>query len=197
MHSAGWRISKTESTEQVVSKGQEPDDEKLFRQAMRDVTPLRTTERVTHRTRHQPGNIQQKRKNASTSASSPGAPLSDFQYDPSTSSNSFHRTNGVSSDALRRLRKQAHSVRATLDLHGMTVEQARNELAAFIHHCCEHQYKRVRIIHGQGFGSSSGASILRLQTRHWLSQMPQVLGYVSPDAANGGEGAVLVLLRST
>ncbi|WP_159078910.1 Smr/MutS family protein [Orrella marina] len=167
----------------------------LFRQAMRDVTPLRNAERVTHAARPVPESVQRRRTNASADQHPRDAPLSDFQYDPESPSNAFHRANGVSSDVLRRLRKDVRSIRATLDLHGMTVDQARNELAQFIKQCCLLNYRRIRIIHGQGFGSSAGVSILRLQTRHWLSQMPEVLGYVSPDSANGGEGAVLVLLR--
>lgn len=174
------------------------EDVELFRQAVRHVTPIKTSaKRVDHRTQVPPDNIAKRRANAISAKSLSGSALSDYPYDPGSSEHSFFKTNGISSDVLRRLRRESRSIRASLDLHGLTIEQARETLAAFIVQCTAQGYRRVRIIHGQGFGSRTGSSVLRAHARHWLSQMPQVLGYVSPDAADGGEGAVLVLLRAS
>ena len=172
------------------------EDVALLKQEMRNVAPLKTAGRVVHGPAARPANVALKRERASTPAQHPGAPLSDSTYDPSSGTNHSYQVSGLSSEVLRRLRREGHNVKASLDLHGLTIDQAREQLHQFIRLCCDHGYKRVRVVHGQGFGSATGTSVLRQQARHWLSQMPEVLGYVSPNHADGGEGAVLVLLRS-
>jgi len=172
------------------------EDVALLKQEMRNVAPLKTAGRVAHGPAAKPANVALKREQASTPSQHPGAPLSDSVYDHASGTNHAYRVSGLSSEALRRLRRESHNIRASLDLHGLTIDQAREQLHQFIRLCCEQGYKRVRVVHGQGFGSATGTSVLRQQARHWLSQMPEVLGYISPNHADGGEGAVLVLLRS-
>ncbi len=173
------------------------EDLALLRQEMRNVAPLKTAGRVLHGAVSKPANAMLKREQATSLSPRPGAPLSDSAYDPSSDTGHSYRVSGLSSEALRRLRREGHHIKASLDLHGLTIDQAREQIHQFITLCCAQGYKRVRVVHGQGFGSASGTSVLRQQARHWLSQMPEVLGYVSPTHADGGEGAVLVLLRTT
>lgn len=180
-----------------MAKPLSDEDLALLRQEMRNVAPLKTAGRIVHGPAPRPANVALKRNRAATLAPRPGAPLSDNAYDPSSDTSHSYRVSGLSNEALRRLRREGHSIKASLDLHGMTIDQAREQLHAFVRLCSERGYKRVRVVHGQGFGSATGTSVLRHQARHWLSQMPVVLGYVSPTPADGGEGAVLVLLRST
>lgn len=179
-----------------MAKHLSEDDLTLLEHAMRDVTPLKRERRVLHQGTGKVSNSKVRRLRAMAHQSPDRIALSDAQEAGLANTEHSYRISSLPSDALRRLRRQSGTVKASLDLHGLTIEQARRQLHDFIHACAGRGYKRVRIIHGQGFGSSGGQSVLRLQTRHWLSQMPQVLGFVSPPPSDGGEGAVLVLLRS-
>jgi DNA-nicking Smr family endonuclease len=80
-----------------------------------------------------------------------------------------------------------------LDLHGQTVVEACESLSAFMYH---HQFEPfIQIIHGKGYHSENGMSILKTQVVSFLSQHPQVLAFNSCPDKDGGTGAVFALLK--
>lgn len=81
-----------------------------------------------------------------------------------------------------------------LDLHQMTVEQARNAVLNFLFYSQECNYTCVRIIHGKGRLSLSGAK-LKNYVNCWLMQISWVLAFSSARPRDGGAGALYVLLR--
>ncbi len=81
-----------------------------------------------------------------------------------------------------------------LDLHQMTVEQARNAVLNFLFYSRERNYTCVRIIHGKGRLSLSGAK-LKNYVNCWLMQISWVLAFSSAQPRDGGAGALYVLLR--
>lgn len=81
-----------------------------------------------------------------------------------------------------------------LDLHQMTVEQARKVVFNFLLQSRERSYNCVRIIHGKGKFNQSGAK-LKNYVNCWLMQIPWVLAFSSAQARDGGAGALYVLLR--
>ena len=105
----------------------------------------------------------------------------------------LYRREGVQNSVLRRLRRGDYSVGAELDLHGMTVKEARQELARFLH---GNRQRCVRIIHGKGNGSLNRRPVLKSKVNHWLQQRDEVLAFCSARSVDGGTGAVYVLLRS-
>ncbi len=80
-----------------------------------------------------------------------------------------------------------------LDLHQMSVEQARSAVINFLLRSREQGYRCVRIIHGKGRLSSSGAK-LKNCVNCWLVQIPWILAFSSAQARDGGTGALYVLL---
>ena len=80
-----------------------------------------------------------------------------------------------------------------LDLHKMTVEQARAAVINFLIRSREQGYRCVRIIHGKGQLSQSGAK-LKNCVNCWLPQIPWILAFSSAQARDGGTGASYVLL---
>lgn len=108
----------------------------------------------------------------------------------------FHR-NGLQKSVLRKFRRGQYSIQAELDLHGLTVEEARQELTAFIHYASSHRLRCVRIIHGKGKRSAGGVSVLKDKVNHWLRQINNVLAFSSARRVDGGTGAVYVLLRTS
>jgi DNA-nicking Smr family endonuclease len=81
-----------------------------------------------------------------------------------------------------------------LDLHQMTVEQARKAVLNFLLQSRERCYNCVRIIHGKGKLNQSVAK-LKNHVNCWLIQIPWVLAFSSAQARDGGAGALYVLLR--
>jgi DNA-nicking Smr family endonuclease len=55
----------------------------------------------------------------------------------------------------------------------------------------------VRIVHGKGLGSKNRTSVLKSKVRHWLMQTEAVLAFTQARGADGGAGAVIVLLRAS
>ena len=54
-----------------------------------------------------------------------------------------------------------------------------------------------RVVHGKGLGSPGKAPVLKNKVHAWLVQKKQVLAFVQARPADGGAGAVVVLLAST
>ena len=103
---------------------------------------------------------------------------------------------GVGIDVAKKLRQGAWTIQAQLDLHGMRRDQARDNLADFLRKCNRSGLRCVRIIHGKGLGSVNKEPILKNKVRNWLIQKEEVIAFSQATAADGGAGALIVLLRS-
>ncbi len=107
--------------------------------------------------------------------------------------------NGLDRRIVKKLRKGEFSVQSHLDLHGMTRDKARVEVAAFIERSYRTGKKCVLIVHGRGLGSENHIPVLKEKLRAWLTRGAigkKVLAYTSARPFDGGTGAVYVLLRS-
>ncbi len=105
--------------------------------------------------------------------------------------------NGLSRLTLRKLRRGQFPVQDSLDLHGLDSNGARRLLLEFLRTSTQRCLRCVRIIHGKGWHGESGEGILKIRTRHWLTQCPEVLAFCEAPPSHGGRGAVLVLLKSS
>lgn len=99
-------------------------------------------------------------------------------------------------------KKLAHRLRAgklgldiEMDLHGLTVDQARRSLASFLSGCLADGFRCLHLIHGKGYRSDGDYPILKNHINIWLRQHPDVLAFCSARPADGGTGAIYVLLR--
>lgn len=104
---------------------------------------------------------------------------------------------GLPTDVLRKLKRGQWIVQATLDLHGLTTMSARNELARFLGHARHNGIRCVRIVHGKGTRSPNNVALIRNKVRHSLTQRDEVLAFCDAAPADGGAGAVMVLLKSS
>ena len=107
---------------------------------------------------------------------------------------SFHRA-GVGPDVVTRLRRGHWSIQGELDLHGLRREQARDELASFLRAAARHGWRCLRVVHGKGHGSPGRQPVLKAKVQRWLGQSQAVLAFAQASAAQGGAGALIVLLR--
>ena len=103
---------------------------------------------------------------------------------------------GVSKKLLRQLGRGQYSVRDEIDLHRMTSAQAQRELASFLAEARRDGRLCVRVIHGKGLNSKNAEPVLKAMVDRTLRQRGDVLAYRSARAADGGTGAVIVLLKA-
>lgn len=103
---------------------------------------------------------------------------------------------GLATNTLRDLRRGRWVIQDEIDLHGLNREEARALLAGFLAECLQHGRRCVRIIHGKGHGSPQKLSVLRQLVRGWLAQRDETLAYCQARPHDGGEGALIVLLRA-
>ncbi len=106
-----------------------------------------------------------------------------------------YRRSGIGPEVVRKLRRGVWSIQAQLDLHGLRRDEAREQLAAFLREAVAHGLRCVRVIHGKGNGSPGREPVLKAKVKTWLVQKNEVLAFAQARAADGGHGALMVLLR--
>ena len=106
---------------------------------------------------------------------------------------SFRRP-GMGPDVIRKLRRGGWAIQAQLDLHGLRREDAREALVAFIRDVTKMGWRCVRVVHGKGLGSPGKTPVLKGRVQSWLIQKSEVLAFVQARPAQGGAGALVVLL---
>jgi DNA-nicking Smr family endonuclease len=170
------------------------DDLDLFRRAMSDTKPLRSDERAAPPDRKPKTRVRK-------SALERHEPLRDSDVEErhavaedDSGSLRFQRPS-VGRKTLRKLARGGYSIAAEMDLHGMTTAEARPRLIDFINHCAARNNECVRIIHGKGLGSGERGPVLKRGVNRWLRQQHEVLAFAPARQADGGDGAVYVLLR--
>lgn len=105
-----------------------------------------------------------------------------------------YRRDPVSPQLFQRLRRGRFSVQDELDLHGATTVQAESMLRQFLAEAHAHEHGCVRIVHGKGQRGAGDVPVLKNLVDRMLRHRADVLAFHSAPAAQGGTGAVLVLL---
>ena len=150
-----------------------PEDRELFRDAVKKLTR-------THHSQHK-----------NPRAAPPPIELYDNPDDTLSPEESlFYSRGGLQHKTLKDLSTGKILPSAEIDLHGMTVEEARENLSRFIHHALRQHYRCVRVIHGKG-------KILKNHVGNWLQQIEPVLAFSSTIPKHGGTGAVYVILKKS
>ena len=108
---------------------------------------------------------------------------------------SFSR-NGIGPDTLRKLRRGHWVIQSQLDLHGLRTDEAREALVEFLRNVGKRGLRCVRVIHGKGLGSINKEPVLKNKVRNWLVQKDEVIAFCQARAADGGAGALVVLLKA-
>ena len=106
-----------------------------------------------------------------------------------------HRREDVPQPVLRRLARGEYAAQEELDLHGLPARAAEALLREFLRDCRAHGVGCVRIVHGKGRNSEERLPVLKNLVDRVLRHRADVLAFHSPPAAQGGSGAVLVLLQ--
>ncbi len=107
---------------------------------------------------------------------------------------SFRRP-GIGPDVTKKLRRGDWRIQRQLDLHGLRSDAAREKLSLFVREAHKHGIRCVRVVHGKGLGSPGRAPVLKAKVQSWLAQKKEVLAFVQAKPADGGAGALVVLLQ--
>ena len=115
-----------------------------------------------------------------------------MEEDPALS----YASKGLGADVVRKMRKGHWPVQDELDLHGLRRDDARDGLGAFLRHASACHYRCVRVIHGKGLGSKGQAPVLKSMVHSWLVQKEEVIAFCAARPSDGGDGALVVLLKA-
>jgi DNA-nicking Smr family endonuclease len=161
-----------------------PEDEAMFLEAMGGVKPLESRDRV---------NV----------APPPPSPVRVVELPPEVklavegdSQRYAARGPGVSHAQISELRGGKVRAEATVDLHGMTVEPAIQQLRRFLVDARRLGRRCVLVVHGKGTHSDHGAPLRDAVIGQLLGSLSGLVhAFASASPNDGGEGATYVMLR--
>lgn len=175
------------------------EDSELFKAFVGEVEPLRTPETVDqHIAKTVTPGMRERRRAAEQENIRAGNYLANLDYIEMVKpwdELSFKR-DGVQHGVFKNLRQGRYALDASLDLHRLSVEQARHAVFEFITDCVAHHIRCALITHGKGELRDNPA-LLKSCTNHWLRQIDAVLAFHSAQRHHGGYGATYVLLRKS
>lgn len=169
------------------------DDRRLFREAVRGARALRDEPRAALRRRRPPPRARfAHAEREAVLSESLEIPLPESGIE--TGDELKFRRAGVPEAVLRRLRRGEYRVEAEIDLHGLTVTEARAQLREFLAAAIARHLRCLRIVHGKGLRSGPRGPVLKQAVNALLRRVGAVLAFTSARQVDGGTGAVLVLL---
>lgn len=107
------------------------------------------------------------------------------------------RVAGLDRRSALRLKRGQVPIERSVDLHGLTQDQASPALKAFLKSAQEEGCRCVLVVTGKGFGKE-GAGVIKTMVPRWLNQTPnreRILAFAYAQPRHGGDGALYVLLR--
>jgi len=107
------------------------------------------------------------------------------------------RRRGIGIDVVRKLRRGVWVLQDEIDLHGLRSDAARERVADFVRDSARAGLRCIRIVHGKGLGSPGREPVLKAKVKSWLVQRSEVLAFTHARPADGGHGALIVLLKPT
>jgi DNA-nicking Smr family endonuclease len=105
-----------------------------------------------------------------------------------------YRRAGIGPDVVARLRRGQWAIQGQIDLHGLTRDEARAALVAFIRASARRGQRCLRVVHGKGHGSPGRQPVLKAKVQRWLAQFSEVIAFAQASGPQGGAGALIVLL---
>lgn len=169
------------------------EDSALFREAMGGTKPLKQDDFIAEKPKPKPHPHKTDADNLAVMQEMSEADFDSAQLE--RGDELLYSRPGVQKQVLKKLRRGQYKIEAELDLHGMTVDIAKQSLTEFLNKCAVRCQYCVRIIHGKGLGSVSKHPILKNKVNQWLQKRDIVQAFCSAKQADGGTGAIYVLLK--
>ena len=174
----------------------ENDDEMdLFRKEMAQVKPIKSDNRVTHKPKRKIKRASYQSASIENTQHEIIDNFSDSPIEDCPDVLKFSKT-GLQQSLLKKLRLGKLPIESELDLHGMTVAEARQALLYFIAECNDLGIRNAIVVHGKGYSSPNNKPIIKAYVNRWLRESETVLAFHSAQKKDGGTGAVYVLLKN-
>ncbi len=170
------------------------DDATLFAKATRGTRRITSDSIAPPSSRPDPN--ARLRRAAAEAEDREDSPLSDaaaLMHDVQPEATLSFARSGVQARVLQRLKQGQMPWEAAVDLHGCTMDQAREALLTLLHDARQQHLQVVKVVHGKGLVKEQ--ALLKTCVNGWLRQIPEVLAFVSALPRDGGTGAIYVLLR--
>ncbi|HWU78222.1 MAG TPA: Smr/MutS family protein [Rhodanobacter sp.] len=170
------------------------EDRRLFREAIGDVQRIQPAPAAPAAKKPAPYPHMLEADEAAV----PGE-LLDLAFDPATleiGEELSYLRDGYPPRLLRQLKRGQYSVQDDIDLHQMNAAAAQASIIAFLAEARRDGYRCVRIVHGKGLRSRASGPVLKRLTDRMLRRRDDVIAFASARPAQGGTGAVVVLLKT-
>lgn len=178
----------------IMTKKNYTDDSDihLFKDAMKSIKKLKQPNRVQH-----PQSPQQPPKRQRLEPESKNISFEEVTTSPVTSNEALYFCRpGIQTSYFRKLKRGQIPSAKSIDLHRMTVNEARQSIELLITNALQQQIRCVTIIHGKGHRGNTEKPILKNKVNQWLRSHSTVLAFCSALPTDGGTGAVYVLLKN-
>lgn len=175
------------------------DDFSLFQTQMRGVRRIQVDQAETGKPKTDRQQIVHRRENATqrTDAIKVDGLSDQFVIDVGAEDELYWARDGVQEGQMRKLKAGQIPFEGSLDLHGMTVEKAREILWDFLAEATRLEIRCVRVTHGKAARLDGKRPLIKSHVNTWLRQHPQILGFTSCLPRHGGCGALYVILKRT
>ncbi|MFM9844004.1 MAG: Smr/MutS family protein [Dongiaceae bacterium] len=182
----------------MAKRPPDPKERELWRTAMRDVKPLRKGKAAKPKVEHAPSAPAKEPAQAKPTGKKPSAPPAPPPPKPRPASElTVGRLADMDKRLAERLRRGQLPIEGKLDLHGLTQEEAHDQLGGFIAISQKQGRRCILVVTGKGMWRE-GAGILRENVPRWLNERPnraRVLAIAQAQPQHGGTGALYVLLK--
>ncbi|MBU5615601.1 Smr/MutS family protein [Psychrobacter sp. TAE2020] len=176
------------------------DDKVLFMQAMHGVNQLedknvRSVTGATKTSKPDAATLSKRAAAQGSEAAELGAALSDMQalLNPVAAESILsYKQPSLQNKVFTQLKQGKLRWYDAVDIHGCTIEEARAAMTQLLSQAKQNNETLVKIVHGKG-----SEAILKTCVNGWLRQLPEVLAFCSAPPKDGGNGAVLVLLKKS
>lgn len=169
------------------------EDRQLFEQAVGPVRRIEATDSAPEKPRPPPEPVQSRLDEARVPAELIRSVIDPAEIE--VGEELSYLKPGLSPRLLRRLKRGHFSIADEIDLHQMNAEVARAAVKEFLDASQRAGRLCVKIIHGKGLRSRSQGPVLKRMVDGLLRRRGDVLAFASAPPAEGGTGAVIVLMR--
>ena len=182
----------------MAKRPPDPKERELWRTAMRDVKPLRKGKAAKPKVEHAPAAPAKESAPAKPAAKKANAAPAPLPPKPKPVPElAVGRVADMDKRLAERLRRGQLPIEGKLDLHGLTQEEAHDQLGGFIAISQKQGRRCILVVTGKGMWRE-GAGILRENVPRWLNERPnraRVLAIAQAQPRDGGTGALYVLLK--
>jgi DNA-nicking Smr family endonuclease len=169
------------------------EDSRLFRESIGDVRVMAPATPAPGK----PKPVPRPHMFEADEAAVPGE-LLDMAFDPAlleVGEELSYLRDGYPPNLLRRLKRGQFSIQDEIDLHHMNASATQLTIVEFLAEAAANDFRCVRIVHGKGLRSKPAGPVLKSLTDRLLRRRDDVVAFASARPAQGGTGAVVVLLK--